>query len=100
MINDVAAGPVSGNFHKNVIPEKMKETCADFESLFLSYILKSMRAGISQAGMEGKSHESSIMYSMLDEKLSEEIAKSGGIGLADMMYERLVEQRQIIKSRT
>ncbi|MDQ1330862.1 MAG: peptidoglycan hydrolase FlgJ [Thermodesulfobacteriota bacterium] len=99
MIKDAVKAPVTASFHDKVFQKKMKETCADFESLFLSYMLKTMRAGISQAGMGEKSHESGLLYSMLDEKLSEEIAQSGGIGLADVLYDRLIEQKQVVNIR-
>lgn len=95
MKKDAATAPVRNDLQHRDFPEKMKEACADFESLFLSYMLKTMRAGIAQSGASGQSHESGLMYSMLDEKLSEQIAESGGIGLGDMLYEKLIGQKQV-----
>jgi flagellar protein FlgJ len=98
MVDKVLAGPVSGSYQDKAFQEKMRKTCADFESLFITYMMKSMRAGIAKAGAEN-SHEKSVMYSMLDEKLGEEIAESGGIGLADVLYDRLMEQKKIEAQR-
>jgi Rod binding domain-containing protein len=53
-----------------------------------------MRASASEIDPVGKSHESKILYAMYDEKLSEEIAGSGGIGLANILLEKLKERKQ------
>jgi Rod binding domain-containing protein len=52
-------------------------------------MLKTMREGVSEIDPSGKSHGSQILYAMYDEKLSEEIAGSGGIGLANILLEKL-----------
>lgn len=92
MKKEFAASPAANN-HEAALPEGLKKTCADFESIFLTQMLKSMRAGFSGVDPLGNSHESQLLYGMLDEKLSEEIADSGGIGLATMMIEQLQARR-------
>lgn len=89
VIKDTGPVPVSGNYQAEASQEKLKKACADFESIFLSYMLKTMRASASEIDPIGKSHESKILYAMYDEKLSEEIAGSGGIGLANIILEKL-----------
>lgn len=89
VIKDTGPVPVSGNNQTEASQEKLKKACADFESIFLSYMLKTMRASASEIDPVGKSHESKILYAMYDEKLSEEIAGSGGIGLANILLEKL-----------
>ncbi|RPH51319.1 MAG: flagellar biosynthesis protein FlgJ [Desulfobacteraceae bacterium] len=94
IVKDAVPLPVSVNNMKNASQEKLKKACADFESIFLSYMLKTMRAGVSGIDPVGKSHESKILYAMLDEKLSDEIAESGGIGLANVFLDKLEERKQ------
>jgi flagellar protein FlgJ len=89
IIKDAGPVPISGNNQGEASQEKLKKACADFESIFLSYMLKTMRASASEPDLVGKSHESKILYAMFDEKLSEEIAGSGGIGLANILLEKL-----------
>lgn len=89
IVKDAAQAPVSLNNKKDASQDKLKKVCADFESIFVSYMLKTMRAGVSGFDPAGKSHESKMLYAMYDEKLSEEIAGSGGIGLANMLLEKL-----------
>jgi len=94
IIRDAGPVSVSENNQREASEEKLKKACADFESIFLSYMLKTMRASASEPDLVGKSHESKILYAMFDEKLSEEIAGSGGIGLADILLKKLNERKQ------
>jgi Rod binding domain-containing protein len=66
---------------------KLNDACQQFESLFLSQILKEMKKSIPKAEGEGKDKE------MYDEMMYEEIAKSmassGGIGMANILYQQM-----------
>ena len=68
---------------------RLKSICAEFESIFMTYMLKSMRSAMVEDGIMGNSHESKIMNSMFDENLALEVANGGGIGLGDVLFERL-----------
>ena len=68
---------------------RLKSICAEFESIFMTYMLKSMRSALVEDGIMGNSHESKIMNSMFDENLALEVANGGGIGLGDVLFERL-----------
>jgi Rod binding domain-containing protein len=72
--------------------EKLEQSCREFESIFLTYMLKSMRSALVEEGILGSSHESKIMNSMLDEKLAENISLAGGIGLGRILCDRLSVQ--------
>ena len=73
----------------NASHSKLKRTCLEFESIFLAYLLESMRNTIAEDGIFGKSHESKIFRSMFDENLALGIARGGGIGLGAMLFEQL-----------
>jgi peptidoglycan hydrolase FlgJ len=68
---------------------RLKRTCSEFESIFITYMLKSMRKTVNEFGILGKSSESEIFNSMFDEKLAQGIATSGGIGLGELLYQHL-----------
>lgn len=72
---------------RNNSPEALKAAATQFEALFMSMMLKSMRQAGGQDGMFD--NEQSRMYTgMLDQQLSQKMA-SRGIGLADAMLRQL-----------
>ena len=89
MDNRIVSGPVLTGLHKAARDTRLKRACAEFESIFITYILKSMRKTILEDGLLGNSNESKIFNAMFDEKLAQGIAKSGGIGLGKMLFEQV-----------
>ncbi len=75
--------------HKDAGDNRLERTCAEFESIFITYMLKSMRNTVVEGGLLVKSNEGKIFNSMFDEKLGQGIANSGGIGLGKMLFEQL-----------
>ena len=69
---------------------KLKEACADFESLFINYMLKSARSSAAASGFTDGSEESKLINGMFDENMAAEIASSGGMGLADILFEQFM----------
>ncbi|MEE4280186.1 MAG: flagellar assembly peptidoglycan hydrolase FlgJ [Halieaceae bacterium] len=68
----------------------LKEVASQFESLFVSMMLKSMREATSTIdGGLFDSHQLDSYYSMHDQQLAKEIASQGGLGIADMLVEQL-----------
>jgi len=72
--------------------KKLLQACQNFESIFLQMMLKNMRSTITEDGFIEKSYDREIFEGMYDEKLSEEMAKGQGIGLAQQMYKQLSKQ--------
>jgi flagellar protein FlgJ len=68
---------------------KLKKACADFESIFIYYILKSMRKSLPQNGLFGNTQEQKIYKSMADQAMSENIASARGMGLGELLYDQL-----------
>jgi len=68
---------------------KLWEVSQQFESVFIYQLMKKMREAIPKSDLLGQSMGEEIFRGMLDEKLSEEMSKAGGIGLAKMVYEQL-----------
>ena len=70
--------------------KKLREACEGFEAMFLSMMYKQMRATVPEGGLFGKkSNAMNIFEDMRDTELMNEVSKSGGIGIADMMYKQL-----------
>ena len=74
----------------DVQAKKLREACEGFEAMFLSMMYKQMRATVPEGGLFGKkSNAMNIFEDMRDTELMNEVSKSGGIGIADMMYKQL-----------
>ena len=66
----------------------LKEVASEFETIFVKMVMKSMRS--ASFGDELFDSESAKFYrDMYDDQLSLELAKDGGIGLADILVKQL-----------
>ena len=72
--------------------KELKEACKGFEAMFLNMMYKQMRATVPEDTLFGESNAQKIFRDMHDEKLMENIADGGGLGLADMLYKQLSPQ--------
>ncbi len=78
--------------------KKLREACEGFESIFIQKMWQQMRATLPQENpLVGR--EEKFWQSMYDQELSKKMASSGGVGLADMMYDQL-SQNLVSASRT
>ncbi len=68
---------------------KLRKVCADFESVFLHFILKSARKTVPQEGLLGNSNESRIYKSIMDEQMARSVSSGRGTGLGALLYEEL-----------
>lgn len=76
---------------KGKVPEdeKLKKACRDFESIFLYYVLKTMRKSIPKGGYLEGGVGQGIFQEMMDEKLAEKISRTGRMGIWEMLYRDL-----------
>ena len=86
MVQTVTTVPTVTDKKNSVYQEKLKNACSDFESIFINYMLKSMRTAISEDGIFENNNESRIIRSMFDENLAATMAKGGGMGLGKMLF--------------
>jgi flagellar protein FlgJ len=92
MIEKILSDSLHPNPAKGTNPAKLKQACAEFESLFLNYLLKSMRSSVPEGGFVEQSEESRMFKSMLDEKLADQISTNGGLGLGEILYQQLIDR--------
>lgn len=67
--------------------EKLKKAATEFESYFLNMMFKSMKKTVVPA--VEKSNAQKTFEEMMEQQVCDKIAKSGGIGFADMIYKNL-----------
>jgi len=70
---------------------QLKQACQDFEAVFIGQLWKQMRSSVPKEGILHSKEEESYV-SMFDQELSVKMARSGGIGLADMLQASLSER--------
>jgi flagellar protein FlgJ len=70
-------------------PESIRKTAAQFESLFTTMMLKSMRAATPKDDLFG-SDQQDFYQDMFDQQLATQLSKGKGLGLADMLVQQLM----------
>lgn len=69
--------------------KKLRETCQEFESLFVSMMMKEMRKTVPDGGLLSSSFATDTYQDMFDEEISKSASKGNGIGIADAMYRQI-----------
>ena len=68
---------------------RLDAACAEMESLFLTHLLKEMRATVEKSGFIDGGQAEEIFTSLLDVELSKKMSAAGGIGLSAILLEQL-----------
>jgi len=77
---------------KKIDEGKLRKTCEDFESIFISQMLKVMRKSIPKSALLDAGSQQDTYRSLFDEELSKSMAKRGGIGLGKILYQNIINQ--------
>ena len=72
---------------------KLKKACRDFEAILLEFMLQKMRESVPKSDLTEQSRGEEIYRSMLDEEISRQIADTRGVGLSDLLYRQLSDER-------
>lgn len=67
----------------------LRAAAQEFESLFTTMMLKSMRAATSSIGGTDNSSEMDLYQGMFDQQIATQMSKGKGLGLADMLVQQL-----------
>lgn len=70
--------------------QELKKAAEDFESLFIQQMLSAMRKTVPESDLFGDRKAEKMFETMLDEEMSKNMSKAGGIGLSKMIYEQMV----------
>jgi len=66
-----------------------RDACKQFETLFLSQMMTQMKASIPQNDLFGDGKERQMYEDMLGQEQAKAWSDSGGIGLANLLYQQL-----------
>ncbi len=68
---------------------KLKRASEDFQSLFLSYLLKTMRQTVPESKLFGKGFGGEVFTEMFDTKIAEHLSGSAGMTLDNILFNQL-----------
>jgi len=68
---------------------RLSEAANDFEAIFIQQMLKTMRKTTFESDLLPKSEGEKVFQSLLDEQYALLSAKSGSLGLGEMIYQQL-----------
>jgi len=74
---------------------RLRESCRQFESVMISYMMKAAREGLVRGEEPGSARE--IYEDMLAGEVSKVISRSSALGIGDMLYSKL---EPLVKTRT
>lgn len=82
--------PVTWKGNGKAVEESgLRKACAEFESIFIHYMLRAARKALPEDGLFDHTNESKIYKSMMDEQLAHVVTKGRGVGLAALLYDGL-----------
>lgn len=76
---------------------ELQKASQEFESLFIYFLLKTMRGSIPSSTFLGKGPGEDMYISLFDQEIAKNIAQGGGIGISEMMMRKLSDSNQTIK---
>lgn len=83
------AEALAGSLRRASNPDELRKAARDFESLFLTQVVKAMRKTVPEGGLFKRGLADNIYQEMLDEEYGKGLAQSQGMGLADVIVDQL-----------
>lgn len=74
---------------------RLRATAEEFEAVFLSVMFKQMFSGLDAKGPFGGGHGEEVFRELLADEYAKEIARGGGVGLADEVYREMLALQEI-----
>ncbi len=71
---------------------RLRQAARDFESIFLTYMLKTTRNSFPQGGIFPSTTGQKIYQELMDEELAKAVSRGGGVGLADVLIRELTRR--------
>ncbi|WP_051308996.1 rod-binding protein [Desulfogranum japonicum] len=69
--------------------EALKQSCEDFEAIFIDTLFKAMRKTVGDNELFPKSSAEKMYEEMLDTEMAQQIAQKQSMGLANQIYQQV-----------
>lgn len=81
--------------HQDQRDKKLRESCSDFEAMFIESMLKSMRKTVDHDYNGATGNQKQIYESMFDQELAKQISRSPkNMGIGDSLYRDLTRNKE------
>ncbi|WP_223111626.1 rod-binding protein [Thiospirochaeta perfilievii] len=95
--NQIVGNSKAVNLQKSITnskdDQKLKESCKEFEAMFIKQMLSSMKKTVNKSGLIKENMGEKIFDDMLSDEYSKSMAQTSSFGIADMMYKQLAVQK-------
>lgn len=71
-------------------PDPLKEVAKNFEAVFLTQMINSMRQTVQKGGLVPESQAERVYQSMLDQQYAQQMADTEQIGFSHLIHEHLL----------
>ncbi len=75
-------------------PNALKATAQSFESVFLSQMFSQMFQDVGTDSLFGGGHGEEMFRSLMLDEYAKQVAKKGGLGIADSVMRQLIRQQE------
>lgn len=76
---------------------KARKAAEDFEAFFLSQTFEQMFQGVAPDAMFGGGEGERVFRSLMFQEYGRQVAKSGGVGIADMVQREILRMQEVQK---
>jgi len=87
------ATQLKNSITQNSDDAKLRQSCEDFEAMFVKQMLDSMKSTINKSGFIKENMGEEIFDDMLGDEYAKSMAESSDFGIADMMYKQLAAKK-------
>lgn len=77
------------NLNRKIEERKLKESCKEFEAIFIKQMLKSMKSTVKKSGLIKENMGEKLFDDMLYDEYAKKMSNTSEFGIADMMYKQL-----------
>lgn len=98
LTNPAAAVSTSSAFKPSNLPPGLPEKARELEGVFLNTLMSQMFSSIETEGSFGGGYAEETWRSMQAEQMAQQLAQSGGIGLADEIMRNLLTLQEATNS--
>ena len=89
-----AVTPVAAPAVKPAENPAMRKAAEEFEAVFINELLSHMDQGLSTEGPFTGGQSEGVYRSLFDDAVAKELAKRGGIGIADNIYREMLKMQE------
>jgi flagellar protein FlgJ len=79
--------------HRHQSGDGLQKACEQFESLLLNMMIREMRATVPESTLLPGTMAEEIFSGMRDERIADEMAKNGGVGISRMLFNQLSSRK-------